>query len=51
MMDEIRDLSEDEFLRLLRVIYEAGYNKALGDPGDTAIKVKLRVRTETWLEI
>lgn len=50
-MDEVNGLTEDEFLRLARVLYEYGTQRLCGDVKDPALKWKLKARIEEWLEI
>jgi hypothetical protein len=51
MMEEVKELTPDEFLRLCTVIYEAGKTGQFGDPNCPSFKAKMRARIETWLEI
>lgn len=51
MMETVKELTPDEFLRLATVIYECGKAGQFGDPKNPDFKAKLRTRIEIWLEM
>lgn len=51
MMETVKELTPDEFIRLATVIYECGKNGQFGDPLSPGFRARMKSRIETWLEI